>query len=157
MMKNYNFALTILLLFLSCSFAHSQSAKRPSQKAAYFAENVKMPLSQDEENKLKEVFADSYQNYILNIPAHLKRYKNLLRNRVEILKLDKKIDQKECSLLSQIALFDAFNKNLKRDLVFNKNNFNPLKYNFNFFSKGNLLYRVDNTNYFILIKSQFER
>lgn len=157
MMKNYKYTLVILMLFLTFSLAQGQSKSRPNQKAVYFAENVKAPLSQDEANMLKEVFADNYEAYILNNPAHLKRYKNLLRNRIEIIKLDKKRDQKECPLLSQVALFDFYNKNLKRDHVFNKDNFNPLKYNFDIFSKGSVLYKVDNTNYFILIKSQFQR
>jgi len=156
-MKNYNYPLVVLILFLSFSFAQGQSKKRSIQKTIYYAENVKAPLTQVEEGKLKEVFANDYQTYILNNPTHLKRYKNLLRNRIEILKLDKKRDQKECPLLSQVALFNFYNENLKRNAVFNKNSFNPLKYNFNFFSKGNLLYRIDNTDFFVLIKSKYHR
>jgi len=157
MMKNYNYPLAVLILLLSFSFAQAQSKKTSTQRAIYYAENVKAPLTQIEESKLKEVFADSYQAYILSNPARLKRYKNLLRNRIEILKLDKKRDQKECPLLSQVALFNFFNENLKRDVAFNKESFNPLKYNFNILNKGNILYRIDNTDYFILIKSKYNR
>ncbi|VAW36026.1 hypothetical protein MNBD_GAMMA01-1060, partial [hydrothermal vent metagenome] len=38
---------------------------------------------------------------------------------------------------------------------FNKNTFNPLKYTFDFYSRGGYMYKVDNTNYFIIIKSQY--
>jgi hypothetical protein len=45
---------------------------------------------------------------------------------------------------------------LQRDANFNPQNFNPLKYLFNFYSRGTQMYRVDNTNYFIIIESQYK-
>ena len=43
---------------------------------------------------------------------------------------------------------------LKRDEGFDPNNFNALKYNMNFFNSQALVYRVDNTDYIIVIKPQ---
>ena len=64
--------------------------------------------------------------------------------------------KKPFPLLSQVKLFDAFNKNIHRDKVFNPNNFNPLKYKLSFYSRNGATYKVDNTNYYIIIKSQYQ-
>ena len=87
----------------------------------------------------------------------LKAIKNILRNRVEILEFNRPQDQKECTLLSEVSLFNQYVPELKRDVVFNKNNFNPLKYNFSFYARGASMYKVDNTNYYILIKPQHQQ
>ena len=42
------------------------------------------------------------------------------------------------------------------DTSYNPSTFNPLKYNLKFFGKGQSIYRIGNTNYFITIKSQHE-
>jgi len=57
-------------------------------------------------------------------------------------------------MLSEIPLFNVFNDSLKRDHSFNPMKFNPLKYNFKFHSADTQLIRVDNSDYFIIIKSQ---
>ena len=44
-----------------------------------------------------------------------------------------------------------------RNYYFDKDNFNPLIYNFEFGSKSRQVYRVDNTNYLIIINSKFSR
>ena len=41
-------------------------------------------------------------------------------------------------------------------LNYNKKRFNVLKYNLEFFGRGSRLYRIDNTDYFIIIKSQHQ-
>ena len=51
----------------------------------------------------------------------------------------------------KIIIIIIYNKKIIRP-VFDKNNFNPLLYNFNFFLKTKQIYRVDNTNYLIVIK-----
>ena len=114
-------------------------------------------MSAYEELQLKAVYGNKLQEYILSKPERLKAVKNILRNRVEIIELSDPKDQKNCELLSEVSLFNYYVKDLKRDLVFNKTTFNPFKYNFNFYSRGSHLYRVDNTNYFILIKSQHDQ
>ena len=57
-------------------------------------------------------------------------------------------------MLSEIPLFNIFNKSLKRDQTFDPLKFNPLKYNFEFHSSDTHLIRVDNSDYFIIVKSQ---
>ena len=54
----------------------------------------------------------------------------------------------------EISLFNAFVSDIKRNQFFDPTNFNPLKYNFPFRPKGYQYYRVDETDYFFLIKPQ---
>ena len=80
--------------------------------------------------------------------------KEILRNRVVLREISDPIKQKPCPKLSEIPLFDAFVSTLKRDVIFNPSSFNPLKYDFRYHRPGFQLIRVDNTNYFIMIKPQ---
>jgi len=104
---------------------------------------------------LKEVYQDKLDKYILSQPHRVKGFKHLLRNRLVIKKMPslKKQDDKY-TLLSDVDLFDSYNKNLKRDKSFDINTFNPLKYNLEFFRVGSVIYKIDNTEYYIVIKSQ---
>ena len=75
---------------------------------------------------------------------------------MEIKTIGEEENKKPYVLLSKIPLNTAFVKNLKRDSSFNPNDFNPLKYNFNLFTKNGGMYRVDGTNTYIIIKSQYQ-
>ena len=87
-------------------------------------------------------------------PARVLTIKEILRNRVIVREITDPNKQKPCPKLSEIPLFDAFVSTLKRDVVFNPKSFNPLKYDFKYHKPGFQLIRVDNTNYFIIIKPQ---
>ena len=112
------------------------------------------PLTARELSNLQEVFGNHLQDHILSRPNMLAEIKDVLRNRVQIVKLDNPQDQKSCPLLSEIALYTAFNPDIKRDSRFDPSNFNPLKYAFNYRINGASMYRVDQTNYYIIIKSR---
>lgn len=60
------------------------------------------------------------------------------------------------TLLSSLVLLNKYNPDLKRDdsRTFDPESFNALKYNFNFFPKQEVIYRVDNTPYIIVIYPQ---
>lgn len=150
-----NVALLIFILALNVN-AQDQNNRQPLP-LAHFNENVKAPLSMAERQQLEEVYGDKLQAYVLSKPQRLKAIKNILRNRVQIKQFSNPQDQKDCTLLSELTLFNYYVKDLKRDLVFNASTFNPLKYNFEFYSRGAQMYRVDNTNYYIIIKSQHHR
>jgi hypothetical protein len=89
----------------------------------------------------------------LDKPSRVNDIKHIFRNRVFIQNEDVK-DISNYPLLSSVPVFDVFNNKIIIPF-FNKDSFNPLIYNFNFNSKGRLIYRVDNTNYLIIIKSKF--
>jgi len=134
-------------------FSQSSSQTR-KQKTVSYNDNVNNPLTSSELALINEVYGSTAHANILNIPQRLKDTKNILRNRVEIKNIPNIRDQKECTLLSEVPLLDYYVDNLQRDVNFNPQNFNPLKYLFEFYSFGTHMYRVDNTNYFIIIKSQ---
>lgn len=149
--------LTIFLLILLplCSFGQKKNNK-VSQKVIKFKDNVDLPLTSKEKLQIDEVYGEYAEKYVYNDSHRLKAIKHLLRNRVEIKKIGEEDNKKPFVLLSKIPLNTAFVKDLKRDSNFNANDFNPLKYNFNLFTKNGGMYRVDGTNTFIIIKSQYQ-
>lgn len=152
--------LHILLVCVASIFAH-QNVK--SQTTTYqqplkiitYNDNIKAPITAAELAKMQEVYGESLQKEILDRPQRVKDIKNILRNRVEI-KQFKTEEIKSCPLLSDVPLFDNYVHTLTRDTNFQPNDFNPLKYEFNFYGTGASMYKVDDTNYYIIIKSQHQ-
>lgn len=135
---------------------HSQSKiqKQPLPIVKY-NDNVNAPLTSSELAQLREVYGEYLQKQVLDRAQRVKDIKNILRNRVEIKQFNSG-DIKPCPLLSEVPLFDYYVDTLTRDTNFNPKGFNPLKYKFNFYGTGASLYKVDNTNYYIIIKSQHQ-
>ena len=152
----YLFVLGFALFFINHSVGQTRSSKQPLQLAVY-NDNVNIPFTQKELSQINEVYGEQAERYVYSNPQRVKEIKQLLRNRVNIKMISNPQDQKECNLLSEVPLFDYYVKNLKRDDVFNPENFNPLKYLFNTNGHSGQMYRIDNTNYFIIIKSQFQK
>ena len=148
----YTIALSVFLSF-SC-FGQNFKVKKATPQVIAFNSNTKAPFTSYELNKLQEVYGDALTSEILSRPSRVLTTKEILRNRVVIKKVSKPSAQKPCPLLSEVPLFDAFVSNLTRDKLFDPKTFNPLKYNFPFSRRGNQLFRVDRTDYFILIKPQ---
>ena len=115
--------------------------------------NIQLPFTNLEIQKLEYVYGDKLKKYVLDKPSRVKDIKHIFRNRVLIQNEDVK-DISNYPLLSSVPVFDVFNNKMIIP-AFNKDSFNPLIYNFNFNSKRRLIYRVDNTNYLIVIKSKF--
>ena len=158
-MKKINF---FIILCFSINLVFSQhnnfSNKSSSEKNSYnwivdYPDNIRLPFTNLEIQKLKYIYGDQLKKYVLDKPSRVKDIKHILRNRVVIQNEEVK-DISNYPLLSTISVFDVFNNSIQFPL-FNKDNFNPLIYNFNFNSKTRLIYRVDNTNYLIVIKSKF--
>ena len=103
--------------------------------------------------KIIEVFADKTQELILDSPDRLALYNDFLENRVKVIESQKSGDDKFIKL-SSVSLMNKYNATLTRDLVFDPNNFNPLKYALDILPKTTMIYRVDNTNYLIVIQPQ---
>ncbi|TJY37256.1 hypothetical protein [Pontimicrobium aquaticum] len=139
------------ILFIS-SLTLTVNAQSGS-KTIVFNENIKTPLNGAEKDMLTEVYGEHLKMNILDNPQRLKSIKNILRNRVKIVDLSS--FKKDYKLLSQVPLFNKYNSSLKREL-FDKATFNPLKYSFDFYAKQTQVFRVDNTNYYIIIKSQHQ-
>ncbi len=140
-----------ILIFTNIGVVIAQNnSERYVNWITHYPSNIDLPFSNSELNKLEEVYDQNLKDQILDRPIRIKDIKDILRNRVYIYQENIK-DLSDIGLLSELALFNIYNKNIIRP-VFDINNFNPLLYNFNFFSKLKQTYRVDNTNYLIVIK-----
>jgi len=120
-----------------------------------YPENIRIPFTNLEIQKLKYVYGDKLQKYVLDKPSIVNDIKHIFRNRIFIGR--KSLTPRvKYPLLSSVNIFNIYNKNLIRP-PFDKETFNPFIYNFNFGSKSELIYRVDNSDYIIIIKSKFRR
>ena len=146
---------SILFLSSSCLFIIAQSkSKNFGSKTVVFNQNVNLPLNSFEKEILKNVYRESLKENVLDKPERLKSIKNIIRNRVEVITMSNY--PKDYQLLSQVPLFDKYNTTLKRE-KFSLSKFNPFKYNFDFYAKQTQVVRVDNTDYYIVIKSQHQK
>ena len=103
--------------------------------------------------KIIEVFADKTQELVVNNPDRLALYNDFLENRVKVIESPKSGDDKYPKL-STVALLNKYNPSLTREVVFDPNNFNALKYSLDILPKSPMIYRVDNTDYLIVIQPQ---
>lgn len=105
-----------------------------------------------DENKLPALYNEVYSNspYVLT-PSVEKKYKGYL-NRVSFI-VEKKKSNEQYVLLSSVSHKDKYNPNLNYDLDnFKIEDFNPFKYHFNFNSTEDQIFRVDSTDFLLLIK-----
>ena len=124
--------------------------KKHNEWVTHYPSNVDLPFSKSELKKLEEAYGQNLNDQILDRPIRIKDIKDILRNRINIYQENIK-DVSTIPLLSNVPIFNIYNHKLNRP-VFNRNNFNPLLYNFNFFLKTKQIYRVDNTNFLVVIK-----
>ena len=145
--------LLLLTIFILAFNGYGQNHKSTIQ----FPENVDKPLTKKEKIMIKEVYQSKAKEIVFSKQDYLKDIKHLLRNRITIYIDNNVKTQKKCKLLSEVPLLNTYNKNLKRDTKFDISTFNPLKYQLDFFARGTYLYRIDGTNYFIQITSQYRK
>lgn len=142
-----------LILMPLCVFSQQSNHKNPLPLAKY-DDNVKLPLTAIERAQIIEAYGESADKLVFSNPHRLKSIKHILRNRVVIKLITDEGQKKPCPLLSDVTNPDDLDSKVIE--TFNPDNFNPLKYNFNFYSRSAGMYQVDNTNYYIIIKSQYQ-
>jgi len=146
-----------LILFLTAlSFSGFAQSKVNSRvvKVVSYNDNVKQPLTSQEMDFLVEAYSDKLEKYILSRPSRLKDVKDIFRNRVKIELASRNEKSAYMPLLSTVPLFTTYNSDLQQDVTFNKMKFNPFKYQFHFHAFGTSMYRIDNTDYVVIIKPQ---
>lgn len=150
--------LLLLVSFFAVVFTaqnvNAQSNRKLKTQPVNYGDNVEAPFTAKELSMLKEVYQDKLEEYVLSKPNRVKDFKHLLRNRLLIKKMPNTNYQSKVKLLSTISLFNNYNSDLKRDKVFDISTFNPLKYNLEFFRVGAVMYKIDNTDYYIIIEPQ---
>ena len=154
---NSKFLLPLAFIFsmltVNISFSQNNQKQKPLQHVVY-NDNVDAPLTAKELQQITEVYGEHAEEDILSKPQRLKDVKHILRNRVEIIEHPGK-DLSSFENLSTVPLFNHYNKGLSRDASYNASTFNPLKYQFNFYSReGSKTYRFDNSQFLVIIKSQ---
>ncbi|MDC7997692.1 hypothetical protein [Gilvibacter sediminis] len=81
--------------------------------------------------------------------------KECFENRISFITSDKdKLANANFKRLSDIPLFNHYNKALMRDAGFDPATFNPFKYHLGFYEKETQVIHVDGTNYLIVIAPQ---
>lgn len=126
--------ITVLLLFFTFNLAFSQEEYKSN-------------------SNLESVFITEV--YGSSIDKNSQLYKNLqvlLRERIIFIQQQEKQFEKY-QKLADIPLFNKYNSSLVRDVVFDKNTFNVLKYNLTFYSNFPKIYRID-SNWLIKVEPQ---
>ena len=149
-MKKTIFFFSILVFSSFGALTAQNNIKTQTDWITHYPDNINLPFTNSELAKLKMAYGDELENQILDRPVRVKDIKDILRNRVIIYQENIK-GLSKIPLLSQVPIFNIYNNKFSRP-IFNGNDFNPLLYNFNFFSKTKQIYRVDNTNFLIVIK-----
>ena len=144
MRKNYLMLLLPVVAILSLSFV-TEKISVQNKESQQFITNSKI------DSYIDEVYGQYAEELVYNTNKY-RLIKDLIRNRIEY-KQQSEMPGKNFKKLSDVPLINKYNPNLKRDLSFNPNEFNPLKYQMDFFNRYGAVYRVDNTNYLIVIKS----
>ena len=103
--------------------------------------------------KVKEMYGESIKKISSSDSLRINFFNDLIENRIKIIESIFE-DNEKYTKLSAVALLNKYNPSLLRDEFFEINTFNPLKYNLNFFSNTTEVYRIDGTNYIIVIIPQ---
>ncbi len=145
----------IFIAFSVILFGINLVISQDADKYVKYPENINNTLTAKEKAMIIEVYGeDAAKKYIFDIPQRLKDTKHILRNRFEIVEIKEK-NLSSFKNLSEVPVFDVY-RNIKRDQYVDIKNFNPLKYQFNFYGNSTEYIRIDNTSYVIIIKSQFQ-
>ncbi len=105
------------------------------------------------ENFIREVYAGSAESLFFKPNTTRLQLTTDFLQRVHIVK-DARYQATKHILLSSFALVTDYNPSLKRDVVIDPSTFNPLKYDFDWFSKSRKVICVDNSDYVIIIEAR---
>ena len=136
----------LVLAFLLCVFSYTIKA----QEIIYESKQITVKSNPSLED---EFITSVFGNNVMKGSQHHKNLIDLLQNRIEFTKLAKSSNSdKDYPNIDQIPLFNKYNNSITRDTTFDEKTFNVLKYDLNFFSKFTKIYRVNNTDWVIIIK-----
>ena len=159
-MSKINF---FFIICFSISFAYAQEkselvtinnqTKNFNSQTFDYPENCIAPFTKFEIQKIDHAFKTEQKNTLLSHPSNVLFIKDILRNRIYIY-------QEKIKETSNIPLISSIsnNKDIKLDPInFDESKFNPFIYNINFYAKSKLIFRIDSTDYIIVIKSRFNK
>ena len=159
-MSKINF---FFIIYFSISFAYAQEkselvttnnqTKNFNSQTFDYPENCYGPFTISEIQKIDQAFKIEQKNILLNHPTNVLFIKDILRNRIHIF-------QEKIKETSDIPLISSISnkKDIKLDHInFEESEFNPFIHNINFYAKSKLMFRIDSTDYIIVINSRFNR
>lgn len=136
----------LVLAFLLYVFSYTINA----QEVIY---ESKQTIVKSNPNLEDEFIISVFGDNVVKGSQHHKNLIDLLQNRIEFTKLVKSSDSdKDYPNINQVPLFDKYDKSITRDTTFDSNTFNVLKYDLIFFSTFTKIYRINNTDWVIIIK-----
>lgn len=107
-------------------------------------------------NKIEGYINEAYATQNVSIkesrPNVHKGLTELLTKRVYFMKSNRVIEK--AAFISSQPLFKKYNQNIQNYTVFNPSSFNPLRYNLPFWSVSATMYRLDGTDYYLIIEGQ---
>ena len=122
-----------------------------------FAQNNK-PAPGNFDRFVQEVYTGQGAKTMAEDTRRYAFMKEFYENRITFLESDaQKLEGSNFTKLSQIPLFDDYNKGLVRDARFDPATFNPFKYRLGFYSQERQVIHVDGTKYVIVIQPQTRR
>ena len=141
-------SIKLLLLFLTVLFIGQNAVAQDSSENLFSVS----------EKQIKEYIEEVYQHeasMVFDSPQRMRDIQDLLKNRFVVVPITEELRPKlgGAEELTTLSLNTSNNPNLKKEKIFDPQNFNPLKYNFNFYPIGAKLYRVGE-KYIIVIKPQ---
>ena len=101
--------------------------------------------------RIREVYGDQLETITANDPERLTYLTELLEKRVSYLDVPREPGEKY-EKLSAFPVADKYNPTLRRDEVFDPEHFNVLKYDLDFFPRSVKVYRVDGTDWVIVVR-----
>lgn len=110
--------------------------------------------SQTIDPKIQEVYGAKAQEFANQNPDWLKSMDDFIQNRVKVAHIVADPVNDKYPKLSELKLINKYNPDLRRDAAFDPAHFNPLKYDFVFSAKTKQVYRVDGTDYVIVVEPQ---
>jgi hypothetical protein len=115
--------------------------------------NISKSSAQDINPKIQAIYGDKMQEFAQSNPEQIARLNDLLDNRIKVIN-SPAAETEKYTKLSTVSLLNKNNPDLKRDVNYDPVTFNPLKYNLDFFPVNPMVYRIDNTDYLIVITPQ---
>tara|TARA_R110002012_G_scaffold174370_1_gene339244 strand:+ start:1566 stop:2036 length:471 start_codon:yes stop_codon:yes gene_type:complete len=145
-----------ILVFVVCCFSLQLSAQENWSTLVKSKESNYNNITETEKAFINEVYGSKANELVWNSknPNLKNGLIRLLRERIEIIDGSTLKKQKHTLSLFDKGLADKYNPNLRLDKVIDLKNFNPLKYNLDFFSNGTYLYKIDGTNAYLQVTSQ---
>ena len=133
-----------IFIFILSTLSTFTQNKKGNNWIIDFNENVNKPFTVTESNNIIEAFGEESFTRIKKNTVLEKNIKDILRNRVKVL-------IKEFQANENIPKLSSIYE-INFPTRFTKQEFNPLVYDFDFNDKKNQIFRVDKTDYIIIIK-----